>query len=190
MKQSILEYAGRTTGKILKRLGIGCSRCGWNEAPCDIHHIHPRAKGGTDDHSNLTYLCPNCHRLAHRGMIETFVTLAEQIGDRWREYVDEVASNMHGERWRNGQADRNRQTRNIVQFNDKRRAEEADAIAAKVAALRSSGIDFTVYGWAMKAAPIIGIDPKKVSDWVQRNDPELFATAFRRKSREQANRAA
>ncbi len=36
----------------------------------DIHHIHEVAKGGKNEIGNLIALCPNCHRLFHRGEIK------------------------------------------------------------------------------------------------------------------------
>jgi 5-methylcytosine-specific restriction endonuclease McrA len=81
--KSIFDMSSRTRVKVLKRLGIGCSLCGWNEASCDIHHIIPKSKNGTDEHNNLTYICPNCHRLAHSGKIQNYVSLQEQINDVW-----------------------------------------------------------------------------------------------------------
>ena len=63
--QSILDLSSRTVSKIIQRLEIGCSRCKWNEATGDIHHINGRNIPNADNHSNLTYLCPNCHRLFH-----------------------------------------------------------------------------------------------------------------------------
>lgn len=88
--QSILDLSSRTVGKIIQRLGIGCSRpeCGWNEATCDIHHIRGRSIPNADHHSNLTCLCPNCHRLFHSGKIteSDIVSLEKRVGDRWKEY--------------------------------------------------------------------------------------------------------
>ena len=84
--QSILDMSKRTTAKVLLRLGVGCSCCGWNKGSCDIHHIIPRSKGGLDINENLTVICPNCHRLAHEGKITEFKTLPMQIGDEWRKY--------------------------------------------------------------------------------------------------------
>lgn len=46
-----------------------CENCEWQETICDLHHIIPLSKGGTNDHLNLITLCPNCHRLVHRGII-------------------------------------------------------------------------------------------------------------------------
>jgi HNH endonuclease len=85
--KTLSEFSNRTIGKILKRLDIGCSRCGWKEAACDIHHIQGRKIPEPNAHSNLTYLCPNCHRLFHRKKIDVkdIKTLDEQIGDRWKE---------------------------------------------------------------------------------------------------------
>ena len=83
---TLFDVSKRTLVKILSRIGKGCSNCGWNEASCDIHHIVPRSKGGTDDHTNLTVLCPNCHRLAHSRKLTNFVSVEEQIGDEWRDH--------------------------------------------------------------------------------------------------------
>lgn len=46
-----------------------CMRCGWCEASCDTHHIHPRSNGGQYTIDNGVILCPNCHRLAHLGSL-------------------------------------------------------------------------------------------------------------------------
>lgn len=85
---SLLELSKRTVSKILRRLKIGCSRCGWNECVCDIHHINGRKIEDANGHWNLTYLCPNCHRMAHREKIDksSFVTLAEQLPENWHDY--------------------------------------------------------------------------------------------------------
>lgn len=88
--KSIYDVSSRTAKKILNRLNIGCSNCGWNEASCDTHHIIEKNNGGSNDHSNLTYLCPNCHRLAHYGKIPKYITLEEQIGDKWKEFYYSV----------------------------------------------------------------------------------------------------
>ena len=84
--QSVLDMSKRTTSKVMKRLGVGCSCCGWDKGSCDIHHILPRSKGGGDSNDNLTLLCPNCHRLAHEGKLTEFTSLTIQIGDEWRKY--------------------------------------------------------------------------------------------------------
>jgi 5-methylcytosine-specific restriction endonuclease McrA len=42
-----------------------CEVCGWNEAPCDIHHIIPLSEGGSDVFENYICLCPNHHRIRH-----------------------------------------------------------------------------------------------------------------------------
>ena len=83
---SLLDMSKRTVSKVLIRLGIGCSNCGWKESSCDVHHIVPRKQGGTDDNNNLTVLCPNCHRLAHTDKLHRFTSVPDQIGDLWREH--------------------------------------------------------------------------------------------------------
>jgi hypothetical protein len=86
--KSILDLSLRTSVKIMKRLKIGCSVCGWNEATCDIHHINGRKCENPDDHKNLTYVCPNCHRKCHLGLIkkEDLINLENYIGDKWKDF--------------------------------------------------------------------------------------------------------
>jgi hypothetical protein len=87
--QNLFELSSRTRTKVLRRLGLPCFLCGWSQEICDVHHIKGRAVEDCHDHNNLTNLCPNCHRLAHVGKIDSSIlpTLEERIGDRWkREY--------------------------------------------------------------------------------------------------------
>lgn len=49
----------------LVRDGRRCRICGESRA-VDVHHITPRAQGGSDDASNLITLCPTHHALQHR----------------------------------------------------------------------------------------------------------------------------
>lgn len=84
--KSLLDMSKRTSSKVMKRLGIGCFTCGWDLGSCDIHHIVPRSQGGTDLNENLTYICPNCHRLAHEGKLTTFTTVEEKVGNVWRDH--------------------------------------------------------------------------------------------------------
>lgn len=87
---SLRDLSSRTVSKVLRRMNLPCSFCGWHVdgVICDIHHIIERKKGGSDDHSNLTYICPNCHRLAHSGKIrsEDLINLDSYIGEKWREH--------------------------------------------------------------------------------------------------------
>lgn len=86
LPESMLSLSKRTVTKIMKRLGVGCSRCGWKEATCDVHHIQGRKIPDPHNHKNLTYVCPNCHRLAHTKKIkpEELISLEQQIGERWK----------------------------------------------------------------------------------------------------------
>ena len=45
-----------------------CSRCGWNASYCDRHRLVPSV-GYVE--GNVIPLCPNCHRVEHRGMIRS-----------------------------------------------------------------------------------------------------------------------
>jgi hypothetical protein len=53
--------------KIIKERG--CEICKWHRASCDIHHIIPISKGGSNNLSNLVTLCPNHHRMADQDII-------------------------------------------------------------------------------------------------------------------------
>ena len=83
--KNIYEVSSRTRLKIIKRLKLSCSQCGWDECICDIHHINGRKMKNFNNHNNLTYVCPNCHRKIHNGLIknEELMTFQEQIGDDW-----------------------------------------------------------------------------------------------------------
>lgn len=86
--KSIREYSKRTIRKILTRINLGCSNCGWKDDICDIHHINGRKIEDFDNHNNLSLLCPNCHRLAHRNKLnkKEIKTLAEYLPENWRDY--------------------------------------------------------------------------------------------------------
>lgn len=86
--KSILEFSTRTVQKIMKRIGLVCSNCGWDKTTCDIHHINGRKINDCDNHSNLSLLCPNCHRLVHEGKLDKkeLKTLNETIPSNWMDY--------------------------------------------------------------------------------------------------------
>lgn len=171
MPKSILELSKRTVTKIMKRLNLGCSNCGWSLTTCDIHHIVHQSKGGSDEHTNLTNLCPNCHRCAHAGLLTKFVTLEEQIGDRWKDaYFPELSKKK---------ANRNiTSNHNIIKYTkDKRKAADDRAVEI-ITMLKESDIDFSKFGWVKKASAIIDIAPNKVNWWFKRYDPEFLETCF------------
>ncbi len=84
----IYQVSSRTRSKILKRLNLKCSNCGWDKHICDLHHIKGRKILNPHNHDNLSYLCPNCHRLAQLNIIPTneLITFTEQIGESWKNY--------------------------------------------------------------------------------------------------------
>lgn len=85
---SILDLSKRTVSKILRRMNLGCSRCGWNEDVCDLHHIIPKKNGGTNAHINLTYICPNCHRLIGNNKFDSkeLISFWDYVGDEWKKF--------------------------------------------------------------------------------------------------------
>ncbi len=66
-------YMGRTRRKHTKAQKLAlykrdkrCTSCGIRASSCEVHHIVPWEHGGTTDISNLTLLCPTCHRQTHK----------------------------------------------------------------------------------------------------------------------------
>ena len=64
---TIYELSSRTIQKIIARANLSCSICKWDKATGDIHHIIEVSEGGSNEMSNLIYICPNCHRELHFG---------------------------------------------------------------------------------------------------------------------------
>lgn len=82
--KNIYEVSARTRMKMIRRLELACFACGWDKAVCDLHHIDGRKQENPHRHSNLTYLCPNCHRLAHlKILIGKIPTFEKIVGNRW-----------------------------------------------------------------------------------------------------------
>lgn len=52
---------------VLRRDGHRCVQCGGNLKAdgAHVHHVLPRASGGTDESANLISLCPMCHAAVH-----------------------------------------------------------------------------------------------------------------------------
>ena len=47
-----------------------CQICGWDKASCDMHRIVAGKDGGVYKIGNIISLCPNCHRLVHKGLLK------------------------------------------------------------------------------------------------------------------------
>jgi predicted HNH restriction endonuclease len=62
-------HKGSWRAALLRIYGDICMICSWNLAPCDTHHIEEKSDGGCFELANGIVLCPNCHRLAHNGLI-------------------------------------------------------------------------------------------------------------------------
>lgn len=96
---SILDLSNRTVFKIIRRMKLSCSICNWyhENVVCDIHHIIQKKYNGTNNMNNLTYICPNCHRLVHSGIIDSneLVSLEDYIGDTWKKYYYVKSSRIY-----------------------------------------------------------------------------------------------
>ena len=67
---------------LLFAFGCKCAVCGWSipdwkpgydkvyhSHGCAFHHIVPVCEGGTNTEENIVLLCPNCHTMAHAGLL-------------------------------------------------------------------------------------------------------------------------
>lgn len=91
--KSIRDVSTRTAEKIFRRMGLPCSCCGAfvDGVHWDVHHIVPRKNGGKNEMSNLTYICPNCHRIAHTDISllpKALVSLDQQLKDCGKDWKD------------------------------------------------------------------------------------------------------
>jgi len=86
--KSIFEISNRTRQKLIKRLKLKCVNCGWDKTTCDIHHIDGRKIDDYNNHKNLTYLCPNCHRMVHEGLLEKnkLQTFNDILPNNWLDF--------------------------------------------------------------------------------------------------------
>jgi hypothetical protein len=46
-----------------------CEICEGTFIALDKHHIQSRSRGGDNNTFNIAKICPNCHRLVHKGEI-------------------------------------------------------------------------------------------------------------------------
>jgi hypothetical protein len=167
MPESKLQLSMRTIKKVILHLELGCSICGWDLASCDIHHIVEQCNGGTNDHSNLTLLCPNCHRLAHRGITKKFKTLENQFNEVGEGKVFEGLSKFS----------REARVKAKTKFKS---TERADAkylqIEDRKARIFASGIDFKKRGWQTALGNFLDISPQKTVVWMKKYMTEFLGT--------------
>lgn len=76
------KFSPRRIRRSLAKLNAHkCLSCGWDRTSCDIHHIRGRKIENPDACTNMTLLCPNCHRLVHERKLDimTVKTLATHL---------------------------------------------------------------------------------------------------------------
>lgn len=94
LPDNILDLSKRTISKVMLRMNLPCSCCGAHVPGVvwDIHHILPKHLGGSDAATNLTYICPNCHRICHTDealLPRKLISLTEFFEERqidWKDY--------------------------------------------------------------------------------------------------------
>lgn len=173
---SILQCSKRTITKITERMQLKCFNCGWGEARCDLHHIKPQSKGGSDSPDNLTYLCPNCHRLAHTGKLKVFKSFLDVVGDEWKKFYD-VTPRRRATRSFAGK----RQPTEALSIARQKRSELAlERASEAIKKFEASGIDTTRYGWKQKASEVLGVVPQKVTWYLKKHAPHFLEGAKQR----------
>ncbi len=178
---SLLQASKRTVAKVIKRLDLGCFECGWKVCPCDLHHIIPQSKGGDDSHENLTYLCPNCHRMAHTGLLTKFRTMKEVVGDSWKQYYNVTPRNKNTREW---SGKRKQNQTDALKASRKARSDAAKLHAAeKIRQLESASLDTTRYGWIQEASQILAVAPQRVRWYLRKYKPSYLEGCRERKSK-------
>lgn len=67
--------------RILKRDNGACVKCGCPDNP-DVHHLIPKASGGTDEPDNLSTRCPACHA-QHHLFFQATINRRGRFIERW-----------------------------------------------------------------------------------------------------------
>lgn len=70
--------------EVEKRDGSSCSECGVLDQIMHLHHKIPLSKGGSNQISNLTFLCESCHSKEHggRSFKKEFTSTSSTFSDR------------------------------------------------------------------------------------------------------------
>ena len=89
---------------LVTAFGYKSAVCGWSiptwkegyknferQGGCEVHHIIPVSENGSEDSSNLILLCPNCHKMAHCGILtaselKCLTLTLEEIETKTRDY--------------------------------------------------------------------------------------------------------
>lgn len=83
LRLGIKKYDGSSAKKFVRikamnKYGTKCELCGYHHL-VDVHHIIEKKNGGSNDIENLLVLCPNCHALITRKIID--IKSREEISD-------------------------------------------------------------------------------------------------------------
>ena len=80
----------------------------------------------------------------------------------------------------------NKTTKRVEAAN--RKKEKADSLIELCNKVRSSNIDFSKLGWVNQVADIIKISTQKVGGWMNRNLPDIYRNAYKRKTAKRKKR--
>lgn len=72
-KQNGFSEWWKIRDKLFVEKGQKCELCGFDKFPdiIEAHHKLPKTQGGKNTEDNCLLICPNCHKLIHRGIIGT-----------------------------------------------------------------------------------------------------------------------
>ena len=85
--------------------------------------------------------------------------------------------------------DERRRIRETLPRGVKQNLKYAEAQKDRIALVRASDINFSKFGWVDKVSKLTGVIQQKVSKWMEKFVPEIYATAFKKKSRVTASSA-
>ena len=101
-KRNLATIPPRTRREVLARDGYTCRMKGCNRSHfLEVHHVKPRAKGGTNDAANLVTLCSGCHQVTHDldpDAVVRATAIRPSKRDAWAATVREPSTAMYGAR--------------------------------------------------------------------------------------------
>lgn len=83
-----MRISQETRNKAFERDNHICQSCGMrlDKKMAQLHHIVPMSKGGTNDLSNLTTLCANCHySIADKFLYIATTPVSKKLAEKWFE---------------------------------------------------------------------------------------------------------
>lgn len=186
---------------IVDCLGGCCQVCGYDRASSalELHHVNPAEKDFSFgfimascrswhviylELAKCILLCCRCHREVHEGIIE--------IPTNYKKFIPEEADKLRSTSSLKSQRifsddemitkakDRQerKRLRNIASMKSRmyRNDTSRSKILERIKLLQNAAIDYSKFGWTIKAAKIVGIEPAPLVRWMKKHMEYFYNT--------------